>query len=81
MRMPIFVLLSALRNMCSCMSGSCHKSLRNSWKIRPKKECDNMFIFFQKKCLRFSTSSDRMTNCQLLVVATYPERKGGCPWQ
>ncbi len=40
-----------------------------------------MFIFFQKKYLRFLTSSDRMTNCQLLVVATYPERKGGYPWQ
>jgi hypothetical protein len=40
-----------------------------------------MFIFSQKKHLRFSIFSDRMTNCQLLVVATYSERKGGCPWQ
>jgi len=40
-----------------------------------------MFIFSQKKYLRFSTSSYKMTSCQLLVVATYSERKGGCPWQ
>jgi hypothetical protein len=40
-----------------------------------------MFIFFTKKYLRFPTSSDRMINCQLLVVATCSERNGGCPWQ
>jgi len=40
-----------------------------------------MFIFSQKKYLRFSTLSYKMTGCQLLVVTTYPERKGGCPWQ
>ena len=40
-----------------------------------------MLIFFRKEYLRFSVSSDRMANCQLLVVATYPEWKGGYPWQ
>jgi len=40
-----------------------------------------MFIFSQKKYLRFSVFSGRMTDCQLLVVATYPEWKGGYPWQ
>ena len=40
-----------------------------------------MFIFSQKKYLRFSISSDKMINCQLLVVTTYPEWKGGYPWQ
>jgi len=40
-----------------------------------------MFIFFQKKYLRFSIFSGRMTGCQLLVGATYSKRKGGCPWQ
>jgi len=40
-----------------------------------------MLIFFRKKYLRFLFPSDRMADCQLLVVTTYPERKGGYPWQ
>jgi len=40
-----------------------------------------MFIFYQKKYLRFSALAYRMAGCQLLVVATFSERKGGCPWQ
>jgi len=40
-----------------------------------------MLSFFQKKHLRFSTFSGRIVGCQLLVVTTYPEWKGGYPWQ
>jgi hypothetical protein len=40
-----------------------------------------MFIFFQNKYLRFWIASDSMIGCQLLVVATYSECKGGYPWQ
>jgi len=40
-----------------------------------------LWFYFQKKYLRFLFSSDRMTGCQLLVVATHPEWKGGYPWQ
>ena len=40
-----------------------------------------MLIFLQKKYLRFLAFPDRMTGCQLLVVATYPKRKGGYQWQ
>ena len=32
---------------------------------------------FYKKYLRSSVSTDRMPACQSLVVATYPEWKGG----
>ena len=40
-----------------------------------------MLNFFQKKYLRFLTSSGRIADCQLLVVTTYSKRTGGCPWQ
>ena len=40
-----------------------------------------MLNIFQKIYLRFLTSSDRIAYCQLLVVTTYSECKGGYPWQ
>ena len=40
-----------------------------------------MLNFFQRKYLRFRTSSDRIADCQLLVVTTYSECKGGYSWQ
>lgn len=36
---------------------------------------------FYKKYLRFLVSTVRMPDCQSLVVATYPEWKGGYQWQ
>jgi len=46
-----------------------------------RNEDDNMLIYFLRKYLRFSASSDRMPACQSLLVATDPEWKGGYQWQ
>jgi len=40
-----------------------------------------MFILFQKKHLRFSTSPDKMPTSQSPLVAAYPKGKGGYQWQ
>ena len=40
-----------------------------------------MFIFPQKKYLRFLTFPDKMPTCQSSLVATYPKWKGGYQWQ
>ena len=40
-----------------------------------------MLIYFQRKCLRFLVSSDRIATCQSLLVAAYPEWKGGYQWR